>query len=265
MGNDAVIETARSGGQSAARELAGKVALVTGGALNIGRSISLALADAGAAVAVNTCNSREQADGVVDHIRHAGGQAQTCMADVADAAAVRDMVERVLERFGRIDILVLNASIRREVPFRDMTFEQWREIMSISLDGSFHCIKAVLPSMIESGGGNIVTLGGDNALSGAIGKASSSAAKNGLVGLTRSLAKELAEYNIRVNCVSPGNMNTTRPAYRPPKDSPKGKIPLGRWGEPDEIAATVRFLCGPGGGFITGQTLHVNGGQYIFA
>jgi 3-oxoacyl-[acyl-carrier protein] reductase len=246
-------------------ELDGKVALVTGGALNIGRSISLALADAGCAVADNTRSSREQADAVVERIRGAGGKAQTCMADVADAAAVKEMVDGVLKRFGRIDILVLNASIRRETPFRDMTFEQWREIMSISLDGSFHCIKAVLPSMIDSRGGNIITLGGDNALSGAVGKASSSAAKNGLVGLTRALAKELAEHNIRVNCVSPGNMNTTRPAYRPPKEAPKGKIPLGRWGEPDEIAAAVRFLCGPGGGFITGQTLHINGGQYMFA
>ena len=246
-------------------ELAGKVALVTGGALNIGRSISLALADAGCAVAVNTRSSREQADAVVEQIRRAGGKAETCMADVADAAAVKEMVDGVLKRYGRIDILVLNASIRRETPFRDMTFEQWREIMSISLDGSFHCIKAVLPSMIDARGGNIITLGGDNALSGAIGKASSSAAKNGLVGLTRALSKELAEHNIRVNCVSPGNMNTTRPAYRPAKDSPKGKIPLGRWGEPDEIAAAIRFLCGPGGGFITGQTIHINGGQYMFA
>jgi 3-oxoacyl-[acyl-carrier protein] reductase len=246
-------------------ELAGKVALVTGGALNIGRAISLELAAAGAAVAVNTRSSREQADGAVDEIRRSGGQADTFMADVSDGAAVGEMVGGVLERFGRIDILVLNASIRREVRFRDMTFEQWREIMSISLDGSFHCIKACLPSMIENRGGNIVTLGGDNALSGAVGKASSSAAKNGLVGLTRALSKELAEYGIRVNCVSPGNMNTTRPAYRPAKESPKGRIPLGRWGEPDEIAAAVRFLCGPGGGFITGQTLHINGGQYVFA
>ena len=256
MGNDAGI---------GARELAGKVALVTGGALNIGRSISLALADAGAAVAINTRSSREEADGLVDRIKSAGGKAETCVADIADGAAVREMADGVLARYGRVDILVLNASIRREVPFKDMTVEAWREIMSISLDGSFHCIKAVLPSMIEARGGNIIMLGGDNALSGAVGKASSSAAKNGLVGLTRSLAKELAEYNIRVNCVSPGNMNTTRPSYRPPKSDPKGTIPLGRYGEPDEIAATVRFLCGPGGGFITGQTIHVNGGQYMFA
>jgi 3-oxoacyl-[acyl-carrier protein] reductase len=252
-------------GPSRTRELEGRVALVTGGALNIGRSISLALADAGATVAINTRSSREAADGLVDGIRRDGGHAETCIADIADGAAVREMVDGVVKRFGRIDILVLNASIRREVLFKDMSFEQWREIMGISLDGSFHCIKACLPSMIEARGGNIVALGGDNALSGAVGKAHSSAAKNGLVGLTRALAKELAEYNIRVNCVSPGNMNTTRPSYRPPKADPKGTIPLGRLGDADEIAATVRFLCGPGGGFITGQTIHVNGGQYMFA
>ena len=262
MNDDAA--TARSRAREG-RELDGKIALVTGGALNIGRSISRTLAEAGAAVAINTRRSRGEADALVEEIRLAGGDAGTWIADVADGAAVRQMADGVLARHGRVDILVLNASIRREVAFKDMTFEQWREIMSISLDGSFHCIKAFLPSMIEARGGSIVVLGGDNALSGAIGKASSSAAKNGLVGLTRSLAKELAEFNIRVNCVSPGNMNTTRPSYRPPKADPKGTIPLGRYGEPDEIAATVRFLCGPGGGFITGQTIHVNGGQYMFA
>jgi 3-oxoacyl-[acyl-carrier protein] reductase len=247
------------------RELAGKVALVTGGALNIGRAISLSLADAGAAVAVNTRSSREQADGVANQIREAGGQAEVYMADVAEAAAVKSMADAVIERFGRIDILVLNASIRKEVLFKDMSFDEWRQIMSISLDGSFHCIKACLPSMIEAGGGNIITLAGDTALMGAVRKVHSSAAKSGLVGMTRALSRELAEHSIRVNCVSPGHINTTRPAHRTPRTSAKGVIPLGRWGETDEIAAAVRFLCGPGGGFITGQTLHINGGQMIFA
>jgi 3-oxoacyl-[acyl-carrier protein] reductase len=246
-------------------ELAGKVALVTGGALNLGRAISLSLASAGAAVAVNTRSSREQADGVADQIRQAGGQAEVYMADVADAACVKEMADGVLKRFGRIDILVLNASIRKEILFKDMTFEDWRQIMSISLDGSFHCIKACLPSMIESGGGNIVTLAGDTALMGAVRKVHSSAAKSGLVGMTRALARELAGDGIRVNCVSPGAINTTRPAHRSVREDPKGKIPLGRWGESEEIAAAVRFLCGPGGGFITGQTLHINGGQMMFA
>jgi 3-oxoacyl-[acyl-carrier protein] reductase len=245
--------------------LSGKVALVTGGAKNIGRAISLALAAGGASVAVNTQHSCEDAHALVKQIREAGGAADVFMADIADAAAVKEMGEAVLKRFGRIDILVLNASIRREVLFKEMTFEQWRTVMSITLDGSFHCIKACLPSMIASGGGNIVTLAGDGALLGSIGKAHNSTAKNGLVGLTRTLAKELAGDGIRVNCVSPGSINTTRPAHRSPRAEAKGTIPVGRWGKPEEIAAAVRFLCGAGGGFITGQTIHVNGGAMMFA
>ena len=244
-----------------AGEFAGKVALVTGAGRNIGRAIALALAKGGAAVAVNTRSSREDVEQVAREIRDAGGRAEVCMADVADAAAVKAMVEGVIERLGRIDILVLNASVRREVPFTEMTFEAWREIMSISLDGSFHCIKACVPSMIANGGGNIITLGGDGALSGLVGKVHSSAAKSGLAGMTRALARELAEYGIRVNCVSPGIMDTTRDAHRPARRPAAGLIPLGRHGASEEIAETVRFLCSPGAGFITGQTIHVNGGQ----
>ena len=247
------------------RELAGQVALVTGGAKNIGRAISLALAAAGAAVAVNTLNSREDAEAVVNEIRAAGGTADVFLADISDAAAVRAMGEAVIKRFGKIDILVLNASQRREILFKDMTFEDWRNTMSITLDGSFHCIKACLPSMLEHKHGNIITLGGDAVLLGGNRKSHNTTAKNGLVGLTRALAKELADDGIRVNCVSPGSFNTARPAHRSARADPKGKIPLGRFGEPEEIAATVRFLCGPGGGYITGQVLHVNGGAFIFA
>jgi 3-oxoacyl-[acyl-carrier protein] reductase len=247
------------------RELAGQVALVTGGAKNIGRAISLALAAAGAAVAVNTLRSREEAEAVVEEIRAAGGNAQTFVADIADAEAVRRMGEAVMQRFGRIDILVLNASQRREMLFKDMSFEEWRNTMSITLDGSFHCIKACLPAMLANGGGNIVTLGGDAVLMGGNRKAHNTTAKNGLVGLTRALAKELAEDGIRVNCVSPGSINTERPAHRSAPADPKGRIPLGRMGESEEIAAAVRFLCGPGGGYITGQTLHVSGGAFMFA
>ena len=246
-------------------ELRGKVALVTGGAKNIGRAISLALAAAGASVAVNTKTSRDDADAVVKQIRENGGDAEAFMADIADAAAVKDMADGVLKRYGRIDILVLNASQRREVLFKDMTFEEWRNTMSITLDGSFHCIKACLPSMMENRDGNIVTLGGDAVLLGNNRKAHNTTAKNGLIGLTRALAHELAEYEIRVNCVSPGSIDTTRPGHRSERTPAKGTIPLGRWGRSEEIAAAVRFLCGPGGGFITGQTLHVNGGQMMFA
>jgi 3-oxoacyl-[acyl-carrier protein] reductase len=247
-------------GEKQDKELAGRIALVTGAAKNIGRSIALTLADGGATVAVNTRASRDDADKVAQEICAAGGKAQVFMADIRAADQVKTMVDGVIKEFGKIDVLVLNASVRREVPFVDMDFEEWRSAITTSLDGSFHCIKACLPSMIAGGGGTIVTLAGDNALSGAVGKAHSSAAKNGLVGLTRALAKELAQHNIRVNCVSPGAIETSRPAYRAARPDPGGRIPMGRRGKPEEIAAVVRFLCGPGAGYITGQTVSVNGG-----
>lgn len=249
----------------AGRELEGQVALVTGGAKNIGRAISLALASAGASVAINTLASRDAADAVAKEIRVAGGDADVFLANIADGDAVRAMGEAVMKRFGKIDILVLNASQRREMLFKDMTFDEWRNTMSITLDGSFHCIKACLPSMLANHHGNIITLAGDSVLVGGNRKSHNTTAKSGLVGLTRALAKELAPEGIRVNCVSPGSINTERPAHRSARADPKGTIPLGRIGEPEEIAAAVRFLCGPGGGFITGQTLHVSGGAFMFA
>ena len=246
------------------QELAGKVALVTGAGINIGRATALELAKAGAAIAVNTRASREAAQAVVQEIRATGGQAELCMADVADAGEVQQMVDGVIASFGRIDILVLNASVRREARFTDMSFEQWRVPLSISLDGSFHCIKACLPSMIAAGGGSIVALTGSSVLTGAIGKVHSSAAKSGLTGMIRALAREVGRHGIRANCVSPGSINTTRPSHRSARRDAKGFVPLERWGESDEIAATVRFLCGPAASYITGQTIHVNGGQTMF-
>ena len=246
------------------KELAGKVALVTGAGQNIGRAVALELAGAGAAVAVNTRASRDAAEQVVREIRAADGQAELYMADIADAAQVTQMVDGVIAHFGRIDILVLNASVRRETRFTDMSFEQWRVPLSISLDGSFHCIKACLPSMIAAGGGSVIALTGSNVLTGAVGKVHSSAAKSGLTGMIRALAREVGQHGIRANCVSPGIINTTRPSHRSARRDAKGIVPLERYGESEEIAATVRFLCGPGAGYITGQTVHVNGGQTMF-
>jgi 3-oxoacyl-[acyl-carrier protein] reductase len=244
-------------------ELKGKVALVTGATRNIGRSIALSLAAAGAAIAVNSRASRENGEKVVREIMAAGGQAETYVADVADAQAVNAMVDGALKRFGRLDILVLNASVRKQTPFPEMSFDEWRRILGITLDGSFHCAKACLPAMIKAGGGSIVTLGGMMALSGAKNRVHGSVVKHGLVGMTRALALDLAQYGIRVNCVSPGQMNTTSGPEVLVRPAPSSTVPLGRKGEPEEIAATVRFLCGPGSSFITGQTIHVNGGQIM--
>ncbi|MGE5525782.1 MAG: SDR family NAD(P)-dependent oxidoreductase [Rhodospirillaceae bacterium] len=247
-----------------ARELAGKVALVTGAGRNIGRATALALAAGGAAIAVNTRQSRDAATAVVREIRDAGGDAEVFMADVSDAKGVRAMVDGIIDQWGRLDILVLNASVRKETPYLDISYGEWRTIMGISLDGSFYCTQACIPHMIKAGGGSIVTLAGMVSLSGAKRRVHGSVAKHGMVGLTRGIAREFGEHGIRANCIAPGQMNTPRAPGRAPRADPKDTIPLGRAGEPEEIASAVRFLCGPGASFINGQTIQVNGGQMMF-
>jgi 3-oxoacyl-[acyl-carrier protein] reductase len=247
---------------TASAELAGKVALITGAGKNIGRSIALELAAAGAAIGVNTRASKEDAEKVAQEIRGAGGKAEVYMADIVDPKAVQGMVEGVVKRFGRLDFLILNASVRKETAFADMSFDEWRNLISITLDGSFHCVKAALPHMIKAGGGAIVTLGGMTALSGAKRRVHGSVGKYGLHGMTRALAKELGEHKIRVNCVAPGQMNTARAAGRSVPDV--SNVPLGRRVEPEEIASTVRFLCSPGAAMISGQLIYVDGGQQMF-
>ncbi len=248
----------------AGNELKGKVALVTGGTKNIGRAIARSLASAGASVAVNSRASKEDGDKVVAEIRKAGGTAECYVADISDGAAVDAMVKSITQRFGGVDILVLNASVRKQTPIAEMSFEEWRRIMAISLDGSFHCVKACLLSMMQRRDGAIVTLGGMMALAGAKNRVHGSVVKHGLVGMTRALALDLAEYGIRANCVAPGQMNTP-PAGEPVVvPSPSKTVPIGRKGEPEEIAAMVRFLCGPGASFVSGQTIHVNGAQMMY-
>lgn len=247
------------------RELAGKVALVTGGARNIGRAISMALAAGGAAVVVNANTSRAEAEQTVAAIRAAGGRAALQLADVTDAKAVAAMVEAAAREFGRLDVLVNNAAIRAETPFADMKLEEWQRVLASVLDGAFICAQACLPHLARAGGGAIVNIGGLTAHQGAAGRAHVVTAKAGLAGMTRALALDLAPQDITVNCVVPGTIETLRglpgaperPAHR------QGLPPLGRRGEPAEVASAVRFLCGPGARYITGQSLHVNGGGYL--
>jgi 3-oxoacyl-[acyl-carrier protein] reductase len=245
------------------KELAGKVAVVTGAAKNIGRATALELAKAGAAVAVNTRNSIDDAKKVVEEIRAAGGQAEVYVADIADAQSAKGMVDSVMQKFGRVDFLVLNASVRTEKPFLELSYDEWRVPLSITLDGAFYMAQACLPSMIANGGGSIVTLGGMMSLSGAKKRIHGSVAKHGLVGFTRGLAREFGDRNIRANCIAPGQMDTKRAAGR---SAPLGDamIPLGRKGDAEEIATVIRFLCSPASSYLTGQSIQINGGQMMF-
>ena len=248
-----------------ASELAGRVALVTGGARNNGRAIARALAAGGAAVVVHANTSREDAEQTVAMIRSGGGQASVHFADVTDAKAVAVMMDAAVKEFGRLDVLVNNAANRAETAFAGMKLEDWRRVLSVILDGAFICTQACLPHLVRAGGGSVVNVGGMSAHQGATGRAHVVTAKAGLAGMTRALALELAPHGITVNCVVPGTIETLRglpgaperPAHR------QSLPPLGRRGEPAEVASAVRFLCGPGARYITGQTLHVNGGGHM--
>jgi 3-oxoacyl-[acyl-carrier protein] reductase len=245
-------------------ELSGRVAIVTGAGRNIGRGIALELAQGGAAVVVNARSNLKEAEGVAGEIERAGGKALAVTADVADAAAVDKMVAAAAARFGGIDILVNNAAVRAEQPLEQMTLADWRAVTSIILDGAFNCVKACLPYLKRSGTGVIVNIGGLSAHTGAARRPHVVAAKAGLIGFTRALAHELAEDKIRVNTVTPGLMSAPRPAGQPvPQHHSLVHALSGRRGEPADIAAAVRFLCGPGASFITGQNIQVNGGTFL--
>ncbi len=231
------------------QELSGRVAIVTGAGRNIGRAIALALGEAGAAIVVNARSNLKEAEAVADEIERAGGKAFATTADVVDADAVATMVTSTASRFGRIDILVNNAAVRAEQPLETMTLADWRAVTGVILDGAFNCVKACLPHLKRSGAAH---------------RAHVVAAKAGLVGFTRALAHELAPDKIRVNTVTPGLMATPRPPGQPvPQHHSLVRSLVGRRGEPSDIAAAVRFLCGPGASFITGQNIQVNGGTFL--
>jgi len=245
--------------------LAGKVAIVTGAGKNIGRRIALRLADDGAAVVVNGRQDRAAVDDVVGEIAAAGGSAVGHMADISDPAATAGLVAAAVEAFGGIDIAVSNAGLRRQTPLLEISLAEWREIMSVALDGAFLLAQAVVPSMIERGGGAFIGLSGMSHHLGLANRCHVSASKAGLEGLVRSLAVELAPHAITVNAVSPGSIDTVRGASAGalPPGGGAGGVPLGRQGTVEEIAAAVAWLVGPGGAYVTGQTIHVNGGRFF--
>lgn len=242
-----------------------KVAVVTGSALNIGRAIALHLARTGFNLIVTARQSRDDTEETARLVRDAGAEAHVHMADISDPAQARGLIAAAVDRFGRLDALVNNASVRRQTPFAEMTPEEWREIMGATLDGAFYCAHAAAPHIAAAGGGSIVNLGGISSHVGAVGRVHAITAKAGMVGLTRALAKELAKDGITVNTVVPGSIETIRGAAAGGNHG-RAALPdalLGRRGKPDEIAAMVRFLCSDEARYVTGQTIHVNGGAFM--
>jgi 3-oxoacyl-[acyl-carrier protein] reductase len=248
------------------RELEGRVALVTGAARNIGRAIALELASAGASLVLNARSASAEIEAVSEEIAAHGGRAVVHAADVSDPDAVAGLAEAAMAAFGRLDILVCNAAIRSEATFDQLNYPSWRQVTGVILDGAYLCAHAALPHLRRSDAATIVTIGGMSAHSGSAGRAHVMAAKMGVVGLTRALAIDLGPDGITANCVVPGLIDTTRESASTggePAHHGSRKTLLGRRGQPEEIAAAVRYLCGPGARYVTGQTLHVNGGAFL--
>ncbi|MCX7312417.1 MAG: SDR family oxidoreductase [Hyphomicrobiales bacterium] len=246
----------------AEQELKGRVAVITGAGRSIGRAMALELAAAGAAVVVNVRSNLAEAEGVVQEIEAKGGQAMVALANVIDAPAVHAMAEAALKRFGRIDCLINNVAQRGERTIDEMTFEEWRLITGVVLDGAFHCVKACLPAIKKSDMGSIVNVGGLTGAMGAPDRAHVVTAKAGLAGFSRALAMELAPHKITVNTLVPAMLaRPDKPNEIPPH--PVYKPRLGRAGWPTDFAPLARFMVGPGARYMTGQTINVNGGTYF--
>ncbi len=243
--------------------LAGQVAVVTGASRRIGRATALALAQDGAKVVITAHRAQGEIEAVAADIERAGGQALALLLDVSDEASVAAAFEEIKTKFGRVDILINNAAIRKQSPFLEMPIEDWHAIMRVILDGAFHCCRAALPLMIANGGGTIVNIGGVTAHIGAANRASVSTAKAGLIGLTKALAVEFADRGVTVNCVVPGKIGGERSASAGASPISDSAILLGREGTVEEAAAVIRMMCQPGSRFMTGQTVHVSGGLYL--
>ncbi|HET6183698.1 MAG TPA: SDR family oxidoreductase [Acetobacteraceae bacterium] len=242
-----------------------KVALITGSAMNIGRGIALALARDGYRIMVTARHSRDACEETARLVAEAGSVAAVHLADISDPVAARELVAAAVARFGRLDVLVNNASVRRQSKLADISVEEWRWILGSTLDGAFWCAQAAAPHIARAGGGSIVNLGGISAHAAPVGRVHVAVAKAGMVGLTRALARELAPESITVNAVAPGAIDTQR-GHAAGGNAGLAQLPenlAGRRGTIDEIAEMVRYLCGPHGRFITGQVIHVNGGAFM--
>ena len=247
------------------KDLNGRYALVTGGSRGIGRAICLELAARGAAVAVNYAGNAAAAEETVEACKALGVDAFALQADVADAAVCEAMVKETIARFGRLDILVNNAGITRDGLMLTMKEADWDAVLDTNLKGAFHCMKAAYRPMMKQKYGRIVNLSSIVGLRGNAGQANYAASKAGLIGLTKSLAKELAARNVTVNAVAPGFIDTDMTAALPEKarEAMLSTIPMGRLGQAEDVARAVAFFAGEGAGYVTGQVLCVDGGMAV--
>ena len=247
---------------------AGRTAIVTGSGRNIGRAIALALAAGGAQVVVNGHRDRDAVDAVVREIEAGGGRALGVMADVSSHADVARMVEAAVAAFGGADIAVSNVGIRRMQPFLEITPDDWDEVLASNLTPAFYLARNVIPHMRERKWGRIVLISGFDGFWGQVTqRAHNITCKAGLHGLAKALAREFGADGITANTVAPGAIDTVRDwsQYRhQPREQIAREIPLGRFGSVDEVAAACTYLASAGGGFVSGQVIHVNGGHYMY-
>jgi len=242
-----------------------KVALITGAGRNIGRAIAHALSKQGFALAINVRASVSEGQAVVDELLALGTPAILCVADVTDRHSVQGMMDLIQSNWGRLDVVVNNAAIRREAPLEQVSVEDWRNTLAVVLDGAFYCSQAALPLLRLSPMGAVINIGGLTAHTGAKNRPHVVTAKSGLVGLTRALAHDLAP-SITVNCVSPGMISTQRnsgTASAQPNHHATRHPLMDRRGTAEEVAAMVTFLASDQARFVTGQVMHVNGGTYL--
>lgn len=242
-----------------------KVALVTGSSRGIGAATALHLAKAGMDVAVNYLGSEDKANEVVAQIQSLDQKAIAVQADVGDYAQVQTMVQRINAELGGVQVLVNNAGYSSHFGLTDLAPEEWRKMCAVTLDAAFYCAKETVPSMKSSGWGRIVNICSLRAMTGSAHGPHYASSKAGLIGLTKSLALDLGPDHITVNAISPGYTETdmTKKSIETKGDQIRASIPLRKVGSPDEIASVVAFLCSDGGGYITGETINVNGGIYM--
>ena len=240
-----------------------KVAVVTGAAKGIGRAIALELAKTGAVVVINYRGSAEKAEAVKAEIQAAGGEAEAIQCDVSDFTACGEFFKAVIKQYGRIDVLVNNAGITKDGLLMGMSEEDFSKVVDINLKGTFNCIRHVSRQMLKQRSGRIISLASVVGVCGNAGQANYAASKAGIIGLTKSAAKELASRGITVNAIAPGFIRTdmTDVLSEQVKKSAEGMIPMGVFGDPEDIAKTAAFLASDGARYITGQVLCVDGGM----